>query len=128
MNEVVLDASAILAFLNQEEGAAAISQYLKNGIISAVNLSEVIAKLAERGVSKSLVQEFVEQLSIRVAPMDKTQAVIAGLLRNETKSFGLSLGDRVCVALGLHLKIPVITTDRQWDKLSIKGLEVRVVR
>jgi PIN domain nuclease of toxin-antitoxin system len=75
-----------------------------------------------------LIREFIEQLNIKVVSVDKEQAIVAGLLRPETKALGLSLGDRMCLALGLQLQQPVITTDRQWDKLRVEGVEVRVVR
>lgn len=50
------------------------------------------------------------------------------ILRVKTKALGLSLGDRLCVALGRHLGKPVVTTDRQWEKLSIDGIEVQLAR
>lgn len=128
MSEVVLDASAVLAFLNQETGAEAVAEFLDDAVIGTVNLSEVVAKLAEKGISEELVREFVEQLNLTVVSVDKEQAIIAGLLRVETRALGLSLGDRMCLALGLRLKQPVITTDRQWAKLKIEGLEIRVMR
>ena len=128
MSEVVLDASAVLAFLNQETGAEAVAELLDKAAISTVNLSEVVAKLSEKGISEELVREFVEQLNVPVVSVDKEQAIIAGLLRIETKALGLSLGDRMCLALGLRLNHPVITTDRQWANLELEGLEIRVVR
>jgi PIN domain nuclease of toxin-antitoxin system len=128
VSEFVLDASAVLAFLNQETGAETIAPYLAKAAMSAVNLSEVIAKLAERGIPEELIREFIEQLNMKVVSVDKEQAIVAGLLRPETKALGLSLGDRMCLTLGLQLQQPVITTDRQWDKLRIEGVEVHVVR
>jgi PIN domain nuclease of toxin-antitoxin system len=101
VSEFVLDASAVLAFLNQETGAETIAPYLAKAAMSAVNLSEVIAKLAERGIPEELIREFIEQLNMKVVSVDKEQAIVAGLLRPETKALGLSLGDRMCLALGL---------------------------
>ena len=52
MSEVVLDASAVLAFINEEAGAELVEPYLGNAAISAANLSEVVAKLVEKGFRK----------------------------------------------------------------------------
>ena len=52
MSKFVVDASAILALLNQEKGSEEISQSISNAIISSVNLSEVVAKLAEGGITE----------------------------------------------------------------------------
>lgn len=128
MSEVVLDASAMLAFLNQETGAEAVAPYLDNAAMSAVNLSEVIAKLVEKETPEQFIREFVERMDVRIISADKGQAITAGLLRAKTKTLGLSLGDRICLALALKLGLPVITTDRQWGNLNLDKLEVRVLR
>jgi PIN domain nuclease of toxin-antitoxin system len=127
MSEVVLDASAVLALLNQEPGSETISQFLDRAAISAVNFSEVIAKLAEAGVPQVAAVQILDSLSLEVTAFDQAQAIEAGMLRPITKSLGLSLGDRACLALGLALNQPVVTTDRQWANLNI-AIEIRVVR
>lgn len=127
MNEIVLDASAMLAFLNQENGHDVVSQCLEAAVMSAVNLSEVIAKLADKNISESLIQEFVTQLPVKIIPVDTEQAVIAGLLRLPTKGLGLSLGDRFCLALGKQRSSAVITADRAWERLQL-GIEIRLIR
>lgn len=50
MNQVILNASAVLALLNQEQGFEVVAKYLSNSIISAVNFSEVIAVLGTIGM------------------------------------------------------------------------------
>jgi PIN domain nuclease of toxin-antitoxin system len=127
MSEVVLDASAVLALLNQEPGSETISQFLDRAAISAVNFSEVIAKLAEAGVPQVAAVQILDSLSLEVTAFDQAQAIEAGMLRPITKSLGLSLGDRACLALGLALNQPVVTTDRQWANLNI-AIKIRVVR
>lgn len=127
MNEVVLDASALLAFLNQEKGSEIITQYLDRSAMSSINLSEVIAKLVDRNMPEDVIQELVSQLKIDIIPVDQEQAVTVGFLRSQTRSKGLSLGDRICLALGLQLNLPVLTTDRAWEKVSL-SIEVRLIR
>ena len=127
MSEVVLDASAVLALLNQETGSEEISQFIGNAAISAVNLSEVIAKLAEAGIPTEDIRQILGNLNLEVIPFNEEQALKAGMMRPATKSIGLSFGDRACLALGIFLNQPVLTTDRLWGSLSV-GIEIRVVR
>lgn len=127
MSEVILDASAVLALLNQETGSEEILQLIDNAAISTVNLSEVIAKLAEAGIPEDDIKQILFHLNLEVILFNEEQALKAGMMRPETKSIGLSFGDRACLALGIVLNQPVITTDRLWSNLSL-GIEIRVVR
>ncbi|MBE9050112.1 type II toxin-antitoxin system VapC family toxin [Nostocales cyanobacterium LEGE 11386] len=127
MSEVVVDASAVLALLNQETGSEEILQLIDNAAISSVNLSEVIAKLAEAGIPEEDIRQIILNLNLEVILFNEEQAFKAGMLRPATKSIGLSFGDRACLALGVVLNQPVITTDRLWSNLNM-GIEIRVVR
>jgi len=60
-------------------------------------------------------------------PFTAEQAKIAGRMAARTRSVGLSLGDRACLALGLTLKAPVYTTDRAWKNLKL-GVRIYVIR
>ena len=119
----VLDASALLAALNEEPGAQSIQAVLDEAQISAVNLSEVVAKLQDRGVPDAEIDEILIDLDLRVAPFDADQAVRAGKLRAMTRSQGLSLGDRACLALAASTGATALTTDKAWTNLT---LDVRI--
>jgi len=123
----VLDASALLATMLGEPGASEVEERLVDACISAVNLSEVIAKLAERGVPPDVIVESLAELDLDVREFDFAQASRAGLLRLPTRGFGLSLGDRACLALAAELDRPAITTDKAWTKLDI-GITIEFVR
>ncbi len=127
INKVVVDASAVLALLNQEDGSEEISQLIGNAVISSVNLSEVVAKLTDKRMTKTDIEQILSNLNLEIIPFSNQQAFRAGMLRPLTKSFGLSLGDRACLALGIALNLPVITTDGVWANLNL-GVEIRVVR
>jgi PIN domain nuclease of toxin-antitoxin system len=127
MSKIVLDSSALLAFINGEPGAEVVVQSLSQAVISAINLSEVVAKLVDREVPESVIQRFVAELRVKVVPVDQEQAVTAGLLRLQTKSIGLSLGDRICLALALQQDCPVLTSDRAWGLVDL-GIEIRLIR
>ena len=119
----VLDASALLCVMLGEPGADAVAALMSDAIIGAVNLSEVVAKLQERGVPNAVIDESLDELGLMIIPFDTDHALRAGKLRVVTRGPGLSLGDRACLALAMATGGMAITTDRAWAGL---GLEVRV--
>ena len=123
----VLDASALLVMLQGEEGAGCVYDTLADARISAVNLSEVAAKLQERGVPDEVIDESLFELDLQVVPFDQAQAMAAGKLRASTRQHGLSLGDRACLALTASLDGTAITADRAWQKLDV-SIRVQLVR
>lgn len=127
MSSVVLDASALIAFLRSEPGSDIVGPALTDAAISSVNLSEVLAKAAETPKGFESAKMALKGLQLRVVPFDEEQAEIAAGLRPLTRPLGLSLGDRCCLALGLVEEIPILTTDRQWSKMPL-GIQIRVIR
>ena len=123
----IADASAVLALLKQEPFSKLDPRRLFRATISAVNLSEVLERLCSGGLSERDAEEAVAELNLEVADFDEAQARLAAYLRPGTRRAGLSLGDRACLALGLHLGRPVITADRVWVRLDV-GVEVLLIR
>ena len=119
MPRAVLDASAVLAVLNREPGSGVVERYFAQGVVSSVNLSEVAAKLGDRGVDTHVVVEILSDLGLEVRAFDEAQALVAGTLREGTRSLGLSLGDRACLALGMAEGVPIVTTDRAWAAVPV---------
>ncbi len=115
----VLHASALLCLLHNEKGANRVAEALPQSVISAVNLSEAIAKLADAGLSGERIAAALEALQLAILSFDKEQARLAGLLRVKTKRAGLSFGDRACLALGQTLGAIVLTCDSAWSGLSL---------
>jgi ribonuclease VapC len=128
MNEVVLDASALLTILNQERGAERLtSQLLSRAAISAVNLAEAHGKLVSRGLRPDEAWEAALSVIREVVPFSAEHARVAGDLVVHTRPLGLSLGDRACLALGLALRAPVYTADRSWKKVKL-GARIHIIR
>ncbi|MBN1191165.1 MAG: type II toxin-antitoxin system VapC family toxin [Dehalococcoidales bacterium] len=127
MAEAVLDASALLALLNSEPGADMVAEVLPGSIISAVNLSEVVAKLIDAGIPQEIVRQVIEPLGLEIEPFDEKQAYLAGFLRSETRDAGISLGDRACLSLGKTLGLDIYTADKSWKAFSI-GINIRTIR
>jgi len=127
VSEIVLDASALLALLNREPGHEEVARTIPQAVVSTVNLSEVVAKLVESDMLGEAIHEALDGLALEVHAFERNLAYEAGLLRTATRSRGLSLGDRACLALGRRLNLPVLTTDRAWEGLEV-GVEVRLAR
>jgi len=113
----VLDASAVLCLLKGEKGTDRVIEVLPRSSISAVNLSEVYAKLADAGGSEEKVAHAIGVLHLKVEPFDDEQCRDAGMLRPATKSLGLSLGDRACLALARGKKATAVTADQIWSQV-----------
>jgi len=128
MIRIVLDASALLAVLNREPGADKLTpQMLKEATSSTVNLAEVQSKLVNRGLSPQEAWEATLSPIREAATFTAEHAMMAGSLIAETRTLGLSLGDRACLALGLALSAPVYTADKSWKSLKL-GLRIHVIR
>lgn len=133
MSSFVLDASALLAYLRDEPGALVVENAVTQGAyISIVNWTEVLSKVADLGedpeaLSQRLENEGILRNSLEILPLTEEDALLIAQLRPLTKSAGLSLGDRSCLALGKRLGLPVLTADRSWTTFDL-GVEVRPIR
>lgn len=129
----VLDASALLAYLQGEPGAEVVADALvQKAAISAVNWAETLSKLAEHGqdpdfVTTQLREQGLLDRALIIYSVDEALGCHIAKLRTTTRSLGLSLGDRACLALALKLNLPALTSDRVWENLSL-GVEIRVIR
>ncbi len=133
MSSAVLDASALLAYLRDEPGAEAVADAVAAGAaISTVNLGEVLSRVADRGgdpgdVAQRMTDEGLLGGAIAVEPFTSADAIDVGRIRPMTRTHGLSLGDRACLALARRLALPAITADKTWSKLDL-GIEVQQIR
>jgi PIN domain nuclease of toxin-antitoxin system len=126
-NEVVLDASAVLALLKREPGAERVRAVLDRAILGAVNAAEVQSKLVDLGLSRDAAEARIRFLGCIILAFSEKQAIEAGSLIAQTRSLGLSLGDRACLALAIERKATVYTTDSACKNLSL-GIEIEVIR
>lgn len=127
MSNFVLDASALLALLNEEPGQSVVEEVIGDCSISAPNYCEVIGKLIDAGVPEDDARHTVELLNIEIVSFDANLAFHAASLRPATRRLGLSLGDRCCLALGRARKATVLTSERSWSRLKI-GVKIKLIR
>lgn len=112
-NRVFLfDASAILAFLYDENGADFVEDRLPAGVVSAANWSELAQKVIQQRGDWPQYKSILGALNVRVEPVTSADAELAAILW--MAGDGLSLGDRLCLATGKRLKAVVITADAAW--------------
>ena len=129
MSEVVLDASALLALLNDEPGAAKVAEILGEARMSSVNLAEVVSHFIHAGMPAAEVDAMLHPLPVEIVAADQGLAHIAGRLRAVTASAGLSLGDRFCLALAKHDGLPAMTADKQWRTVAeAVGAKIQLIR
>jgi PIN domain nuclease of toxin-antitoxin system len=131
VSKLVFDTSALLAVINVESGGERVSELLSEddhqALVSAANLSEAQAVLINRGMPDDKAWKVLSEFNLDVVAFDAEQARSAGALIAQTRKFGLSFGDRACLALGMRERCSVITADQAWKKLKI-GVEIELIR
>ena len=124
---VVLDASALLAYLQDEPGGERVRDVLADSVMSSVNWAEVIGKARDERVDTRGLREDLASLGLALEPFSAEQGEIAGRLKERTRRLGLSLGDRACLALGSDRGETVYTADRAWLQLEL-GADIEAIR
>jgi len=119
MNKAVLDSSALLAFINQENGSEIVEKYLPNSMMSSINIAEVVAVLSLVDIPEDVISGIINDLNIEIINFDQEQALQTGFLRKKTKAAGLSLGDRACINLASMKNLTVVTADKIWDTFDL---------
>ncbi|CAN5530704.1 PIN domain-containing protein [soil metagenome] len=126
--EYLLDASALLAWLNGERGAQHVEPILDRSAISTINLSEVLQKSINRGANVEGLRVDLEALGITFIPFEVQDAENAADMWIETRVLGLSLGDRACLATAGRLDIPAVTADGAWTSIPNPPTEIQTIR
>lgn len=124
-NVNIIDASAILAYLQQEKGHEVVEAALDAGSarMTAVNYCEVLSKLCEKGMPAAEARSAVNDLGLTLIDFDVELAWHAAAMRVPTMPIGASLGDRACLALAERTAKTqgapsVYTAERSWAKLK----------
>ena len=109
----VLDSSALLAFLQGETGADIVETALEDeSCCGAANWSEVAQRIGAQGHDWSLARALLQSFGLVVEPVSEADAEWAAV--RWRRGEGLSLGDRLCLALAQRLEATVWTADQGW--------------
>ncbi len=127
-NKVVLDASALLALIQNEQGAEIVKPLVHKAVMSTVNVAEAITVLQKIGVTPQEGIHAISEFIHDIISFDTEQAQAVAELQPLVKHKGLSLGDRACLALGQKMNLPVYTADKIWSELNLENVEIKLIR
>ena len=127
-SRVILDASALLALLQEEVGSEVIKPLLKFSVMSAVNVTEALSILQRADITPEEGLSLITDIVTTILPFDLEQAEQVAKLHPLVQSKGLSLADRACVTLGIKLQLPIYTADRVWAELQLDGADIKLIR
>lgn len=134
MPDVVLDAFALLAWLQDEPGAERVEAYLAEAsagraqvLISSINLGAVYYLLARRGagaVAEALWRDLRQgRVPLRAVPATWSRVRAAARLKAQ---FPISYADAFAAALALERSAPLVTGDPEFGPLA-QGAGLQVV-
>ncbi len=124
-----LDTSAILAVIRDEAGAEKVSDYLDDALVSTVTAAEVFSYVSRNGLPIEVADEFLAHRGLTIVPLSLSEAALAGSFTAHTRSAGLSLGDRCCLALAKLRGVVALTADRSWAQFAESlGVEIELIR
>jgi ribonuclease VapC len=123
----VLDASALLAYLNDEPGGDEVEALLDDALISTVNLAEVLQKATRNDISATQLATDISSMGVHSVAFDASMAVMTAELWPQTKHRGLSLADRGCLSLAAQLNAIAVTTDKAWAGLDLPCIDIHLV-
>lgn len=117
----VIDASALLAFLQGEPGADLVETRLAEGAVcGAANWSEVAQKVLGAGRDWDLARALLLSYDLDVEPVTIDDAETAA--RRWQPREGLSLADRLCLALAARMDVEAWTADAAWSGRGVRHI------
>jgi PIN domain nuclease of toxin-antitoxin system len=126
--KTIFDTSAFLAIINNEPGSEIAQQNISSAGMSTINIAEVITYLVRNGYTDNTNLQRIINL-IKPIPLETTIAIAAGKMVSITKTLGLSLGDRACLATAQSLQRPVYTADKKWSEIANQiGVQIIQIR
>lgn len=127
MSNVVLDASVIIAAVLEEPGGERAVGHESPPLVSAVSYAEALTRLTDIGHHREVVHRALALVPMEIIAFEREQAESAAELRSVTRPYGLSLGDRACLALAISRKAKALTADRAW-RLAELPIEIELIR
>jgi ribonuclease VapC len=128
--EAILDCSAVIAALEGEPGHEIVDAALAAGAgICTANIAEIMTILVRGGTALAAARQAIVSLPVTTFDLDVGLSLGAGAMAAITRRFGLSLGDRICLALAARENLPALTADRVWEPAGREiGVAIRLIR
>jgi PIN domain nuclease of toxin-antitoxin system len=127
-DRIVLDASALLALLQQEPGGEMVKSILNRAVMSAVNIAEVLIRLERLEIVSEEALPLIEDAVNEIIPFDLKQASEVAELQKHVRHKGISLGNKACIALGIKLNAEIYTADKIWSQLDLENAKIKQIR
>ncbi len=126
----ILDASAVMAVIKGEAGWEMVAAVLDDAAVPAVNLAECAHLLALGKKFRKFTPREIDFVLQRFRTVDVTRemGLEVGRIRTSANEGKLSLGDVMCLATASVMKLPVYTSDKEWETLGPKNVTVIQVR
>ena len=125
----ILDTSAILAAILSEPGGESVTDNLDGSAVSTVIIAEVYTFANRNAHPIAPYAAFFDSEKIEIVPLTSGTAIAAGKMVTVTRSAGLSLGDRCCLALAHERQAAVLTADRPCGQFAeALGIDIQVIR
>jgi PIN domain nuclease of toxin-antitoxin system len=122
----VLDASAVLAHLNKEQGWERVPAYLDDSVLAATTYVEIATKMIDAGATLEWAEQTILTYGVRIVDVSVQLAKRAAALPL-TRARGLSIGERICLATAEALRATAVTADRAWADLDT-DIAVELIR
>lgn len=120
INKIIFDSSALITLFAKEPGYETVRQNLRHAIISSVNIAEVYKYCIEvQNLTEVDCRNLIKLSGIKIIDFCEEQALISAKIIKQTKPYGLSLGDRGCIALAMFKNGPILTRDKIWQKVNL---------
>ena len=119
-NKIVFDSSALIMLFAKEPGYEQVKQHMKYAIISSINIAEVYKYCIDvQNLTEDDCRNLIKLTGIKIIDFCEEQALITAKIIKQTKQYGLSLGDRGCIALAILGNYHILTCDKIWQKVDI---------
>jgi PIN domain nuclease of toxin-antitoxin system len=119
-NKIVFDSSVLIMLFAKEPGYEKIRGYMRYAIISSINIAEVYKYCLEvQNLTEDDCRNLIKLTGIKIIDFCEEQALITAKIIKQTKQYGLSLGDRACIALAMLKDYQILTCDKIWQKVDL---------
>jgi PIN domain nuclease of toxin-antitoxin system len=120
VSNIVFDSSVLIMLFAKEPGYESVRRYMRNAIISTINIAEVYKYCIEvQNLSEEDCRNLIKLTGIKIIDFCEQQALISAKIIKNTKQYGLSLGDRGCIALATLKNCSILTCDKIWQKVDL---------
>lgn len=119
-SNIVFDSSVLIMLFAKEPGYESVRGYMRNAVISTINIAEVYKYCIEvQNLSEEDCRNLTKLTGIKIIDFCEQQALISAKIIKNTKQYGLSLGDRGCIALATLKDCSILTCDKIWQKVDL---------